>query len=44
MTESPRASLVRDVGIAFLWALIIASIIFAPGVFTRSIEFVYTFF
>lgn len=39
-----RPSLVRDLGTAFLWALIVALIMFAPGVFTRSIEFVYTAF
>lgn len=39
-----RTSLLRDLGIAFLWAIIITLIIFSPGVFTRTIEFVYTNF
>lgn len=39
-----RPPFARDLGTAFLWALIIALIMFAPGVFTRTIEFVYTAF
>jgi hypothetical protein len=44
MTGMLRPSLKRDLATAFLWALIIALIMLAPGVFTRTIEFVYTAF
>ena len=44
MTALLRPSFARDLATALLWALMIALIMFAPGVFTRTIEFVYTAF
>lgn len=44
MTTVLRPSFARDLATALLWALIVALIMFAPGIFTRTIEFVYTAF
>jgi hypothetical protein len=44
MTEPARPSFVRDLATAFLWAIVITLIIFSSGVFTKTIQFVYTAF
>lgn len=40
----PQNPLLRDLWLGFLWSIVIALVICAPGVFSRTTHFVYTVF
>jgi hypothetical protein len=37
-------NIMRDLAVAFVWSVIVSLIICAPGVFTHTLDFVYTVF